>query len=141
MNFCGLYNISETFTTRPEWFDNGFEIESKYHRKTVVLLLIAHILSLQDVVHWSVFFSYNISELVNLRHDHIIHKNREKLFAIDVAMFVQSFMRFSLLISVAKYLTGYKCQAKYQIVDRESLGNYCGSTRMSSVLNDVAQKF
>ena len=32
------------------WFDNDFEIESKYHRKTVVLLLIAHILSLQDVV-------------------------------------------------------------------------------------------
>ena len=27
------------------WFDNDFEIESKYHRKTVVLLLIAHILS------------------------------------------------------------------------------------------------
>ena len=32
------------------WFENDFEIESKYHRKTVVLLLIAHILSLQDVV-------------------------------------------------------------------------------------------
>ena len=32
------------------WLDNDFEIESKYHRKTVVLLLIAHILSLQDVI-------------------------------------------------------------------------------------------
>ena len=32
------------------YLDNDFEIESKYHRKTVVLLLIAHILSLQDVV-------------------------------------------------------------------------------------------
>ena len=32
------------------WFDIAFEIESKYHRKTVVLLLIALVLSLQDVV-------------------------------------------------------------------------------------------
>ena len=29
---------------------------SKYHRKTVVLLLTAHILSLKDVVHRSMFF-------------------------------------------------------------------------------------
>ena len=35
------------------WFDNDFEIESKYHRKTVVLLLIAHILSLQDCLSCS----------------------------------------------------------------------------------------
>ena len=40
------------------WFDNDFEIESKYHRKIVVLLLIAHILSSQDVVFRSMFFSY-----------------------------------------------------------------------------------
>ena len=33
---------------------NDFEIESKYHRKTVVLLLTAHILSLQDVVLFEV---------------------------------------------------------------------------------------
>ena len=39
------------------WFDNDFEIESEYHRKTVVLLLIAHILSLQEVVLRSMFFS------------------------------------------------------------------------------------
>ena len=39
------------------WFDNDFEIESKYHRKTVVLLLIAHILSLQEVVLRSMFSS------------------------------------------------------------------------------------
>ena len=38
------------------WFDNDFEIELKYHRKTVVLLLTAHILSLQDVVLRSMFF-------------------------------------------------------------------------------------
>ena len=38
------------------WFDNNLEIESKYHRKTVVLLLIAHILSLQEVVLRSMFF-------------------------------------------------------------------------------------
>ena len=38
--------------------DNDFEIESKYHCKTVVVLLIAHILSLQDVVLRSMFFSY-----------------------------------------------------------------------------------
>ena len=37
-------------------FDNDFEIESKYHHKTVVLLLTAHILSLQDVVLRSMFF-------------------------------------------------------------------------------------
>ena len=36
------------------WFDNVFE--SKYHRKTFVLLLTAHILSLQDVVLRSMFF-------------------------------------------------------------------------------------
>ena len=38
------------------WFDNVFEIESKYHRKTFVLLLTAHILSVQDVVLRSMFF-------------------------------------------------------------------------------------
>ena len=42
--------------TKTFWFDNGFEIESKTHRKTVVLLLTAHILSLQDVVLRSMFF-------------------------------------------------------------------------------------
>ena len=36
--------------------DNNFEIESKYHRKTLVLLLTAHILSLQDVVLRGMFF-------------------------------------------------------------------------------------
>ena len=36
--------------------DNDFEVESKYHHKTVVLLLTAHILSLQDVVFRSMFF-------------------------------------------------------------------------------------
>ena len=39
-----------------QWFDNGFEVESKYQRKTVVLLLIAHILSLQDAVLRSMLF-------------------------------------------------------------------------------------
>ena len=48
--FCG--DISTLF------HDNDFGIESKYHRKTVVLLLTAHILSLQDVVLRSVLFSY-----------------------------------------------------------------------------------
>ena len=38
------------------WFDNDFEIESKYRRKTVVLLLIAHVLSLHEVVLRSMFF-------------------------------------------------------------------------------------
>ena len=39
------------------WFDNNdFEIESKYQRKTVVLLLIAHILSLQDLALRGMFF-------------------------------------------------------------------------------------
>ena len=37
------------------WFDNDFEIESKYHYKTVVLLLTAYILSLQDAVFRSMF--------------------------------------------------------------------------------------
>ena len=36
--------------------DNDFETESRYHRQTVVLLLIAHILSLQDVVLRSMVF-------------------------------------------------------------------------------------
>ena len=45
-------NISTLF-----WFDNDFDIESKYHRKTVVWLLTAHILSLQaGVVLRSTFF-------------------------------------------------------------------------------------
>ena len=48
ISFCGL------------WFDNDFEIEPKYHHKTVVWLLIAHILSLQDVVLRSMFFLYFI---------------------------------------------------------------------------------
>ena len=38
------------------WFDNDFVIESKYHRKIVVLFLKARILSLQDVVFRSMFF-------------------------------------------------------------------------------------
>ena len=38
------------------WFDNDFEIESKYHRKIVVLFLKARILSLQDVVFGVCFF-------------------------------------------------------------------------------------
>ena len=38
------------------WFDNDFEIESKYHRKIVVLFLKARILNLQDVVFRSMFF-------------------------------------------------------------------------------------
>ena len=38
------------------WFDNDFEIESKYHRKIAVLSLKARILSLQDVVFRIMFF-------------------------------------------------------------------------------------
>ena len=39
---------------------NDFEIESKYHRKIVVLFLKAQNLSLQDRVFRSVFFLYFI---------------------------------------------------------------------------------
>ena len=38
------------------WFDNDFEIESKYHRKSCCLVVLAHILSSQDVVFQSMFF-------------------------------------------------------------------------------------
>ena len=37
-------------------FDNDFEIESKYHRKICCLVVLAHILSSQDVVFRSTFF-------------------------------------------------------------------------------------
>ena len=37
-------------------FYHDFEIKSKYHRETVVLLSIAHILGLQDFVLRSMFF-------------------------------------------------------------------------------------
>ena len=40
----------------PTRLGNDFEIESKYHCETVVLFLIAHILSLQDVVLRCMFF-------------------------------------------------------------------------------------
>ena len=46
-----MYHKSLSF-----WFDNDFVIESKYHRKIVVLFLKARILSLQDVVFRSMFF-------------------------------------------------------------------------------------
>ena len=46
------------------WFDNDFEIDSKYHHNTVVLLLTAHILSLQDVVFRSMFLEY-VNHIVN----------------------------------------------------------------------------
>ena len=41
--------------------DNDFVIESKYHRKIVVLFLKARILSLQDVVFSEYVFSYILS--------------------------------------------------------------------------------
>ena len=46
------------------WFDNDFVIESKYHRKIVVLFLKARILSLQDVIFRSMFFLIFISRIV-----------------------------------------------------------------------------
>ena len=51
--------LADNLTKYKKKFDNEFELESKYHRKTVVLLLIAHILSLQDVVCRSMLFSYS----------------------------------------------------------------------------------
>ena len=53
-----IFRLYFKVIVKPElfWFDNDFEIESKYHRKAVVWLLIAHILSLQDVVLRSMFF-------------------------------------------------------------------------------------
>ena len=38
------------------WFDNDFEIESKYHRKICCLVVLARILSSQNVVFRSMFF-------------------------------------------------------------------------------------
>ena len=38
------------------WFDNDFEIESKNHRKICCLVVLDHILSLQDVIFRSTFF-------------------------------------------------------------------------------------
>ena len=43
---------------------NDFKIESKYHHKTVVLLLTDHMLSLQDVVFQSVFFLRAVARAV-----------------------------------------------------------------------------
>ena len=53
--FCAVIFRLRYFNQKSFCFDKDFEIESKYHRKTVVLLLIAHILSLQDVVLRSMF--------------------------------------------------------------------------------------
>ena len=53
--FTCIYCNSK-FVNTSLWLDNDFEIESKYHRKMVVLFLKARILSLQDAVFRSVFF-------------------------------------------------------------------------------------
>ena len=39
------------------WFDNDFEIESKNHRKICCLVVSDHILSSQNVIFRSMFFS------------------------------------------------------------------------------------
>ena len=53
-----------------DWFDNDFEIESKYHHKTVVLLLTANILSLQDVVFWSMpFLIFSCVKFNHIKYD------------------------------------------------------------------------
>ena len=44
---------------------NDFKIESKYHHKTVVLLLTDRMLSLQDVVFQSVFFLGAVARALN----------------------------------------------------------------------------
>ena len=54
--------LQKTITSRQLsfWFDNDFEIASKYHLKIVVLFLKAQILSLQDVVFLGIFFLYYV---------------------------------------------------------------------------------
>ena len=49
------------------WFDNDFEIESKYHRKISCLVVLAHILSSQDVIFRSMFFLIDYTILGNKR--------------------------------------------------------------------------
>ena len=53
-----------------DWFDNDFEIKSKYHHKTVVLLLTANILSLQDVVFRSMpFLKFSCVKFNRIKYD------------------------------------------------------------------------
>ena len=52
--FLCIYYDSK-FVNSLFWFDNDFEIESKYHRKICCLVVLAHILSSQDVVLRSMF--------------------------------------------------------------------------------------
>ena len=53
---CILY-VSK-FVNSLFWFDNDFEIESKYHRKIYCLVVLAHILSSQDGCFSEYVFSY-----------------------------------------------------------------------------------
>ena len=62
------------------WFDKNFEIESKYHRKIVVLFLKARILSLQDVVFRSMFFL--ISEDKYTCYDNIYKDQLRQLYTV-----------------------------------------------------------
>ena len=56
-NFTMIFRLYFKVIVKPSfWFDNDLEIESKYHRKICCLVVLAHILSSQDVVFRSMFF-------------------------------------------------------------------------------------
>ena len=61
------------------WFD--FEIESKYHRK--IYLVLAHILSSQNVVFLSMFF---LIEMVNVAHQNVITIRLQQVEKITAQM-------------------------------------------------------
>ena len=64
------------------------EIESKYRHKTVVLLLTAHILSLQDVVFRSMFFL--------VLHEGLLTKVTEQIYTRSVMIWYSAILLFSL---------------------------------------------
>ena len=73
MKFVKKLALKEKNKNTPSvWFDNDFEIASKYHRKIVVLFLKARIFSLQDVVFPSLFFLvYLLKYLTEVSSVHI----------------------------------------------------------------------
>ena len=56
INFAVIFRLYFKVIVKLFWFDDDFEIESKYHRKICCLVVLAHILSSQDVVFRSMFF-------------------------------------------------------------------------------------
>ena len=65
------------------WLNNDFEIESKYQRKICYLVVLAHILSSQNVVFRSMFF---LIEMVNVAHQNVITIRLQQVEKITAQM-------------------------------------------------------